>query len=549
LHKKPLALKKPTFYAFCPERTSTKIKCTFFCLTSRYHCAKMLKLIFVFTCLLLAVPCQAKIIIVNWDGSGDYLTIQEAINDSNNGDTVIVANGMYTGHGNRDIDFLGKAITLCSENGPKSCIIDCNGTEIDPHRGFYFHNGEDSNSVLDGFTIINGYGPNNGDLFSHGGAIFCIDSSPTINHCTFTGNWAEFGGGIDCRQSSACIINSTFTGNFANSWGGGLHFWEGNPIVSHCIISNNTSVQEGGGINYGGNQNPTISYCTISGNSAFGRGLGGGGINLSFGTSTTAARISYCTISRNVTDYSGGGIRLEGPITHSSLANVIINNCIITENSKSFRGGGIAFWGGNCVVDNCTISANTGLSMGTGIYCNASNVRVANSVIWSPIYGYEVVLDFTVVGAPGETVCEISYSNVDGGQTDVLYMDPYDCTLNWGPGNIDADPCFADVNNDDYHLKSQAGRWDPNSESWVLDDVTSPGIDAGDPMSPIGPEPFPNGGRINMGAYGGTVEASKSYFGDPVCEIVVAGDINGDCKVNFLDFRLMALHWLQDNNL
>jgi len=118
----------------------------------------------------------------------------------------------------------------------------------------------------------------------------------------------------------------------------------------------------------------------------------------------------------------------------------------------------------------------------------------------------------------------------------------------FGPGNIEADPLFADPNNGDYHLKSQAGRWDPNSQGWVKDDVTSPCIDAGDPMSPIGYEPFPNGGRINMGAYGGTTEASKSYFGEPVCETIVAGDINGDCIVNFKDFALMACHWLEDNN-
>ncbi len=80
----------------------------------------------------------------------------------------------------------------------------------------------------------------------------------------------------------------------------------------------------------------------------------------------------------------------------------------------------------------------------------------------------------------------------------------------------------------------------------MIDDVMSPCIDAGDPMSPIGYEPFPNGGIINMGAYGGTAEASKSYFGQPPCETIVAGDINGDCKVNFLDFRLLALHWLEE---
>ena len=140
-----------------------------------------------------------------------------------------------------------------------------------------------------------------------------------------------------------------------------------------------------------------------------------------------------------------------------------------------------------------------------------------------------------------------------------------------GTGNMDADPCFADpghwvkVNgpdqitepNDpnavwvdgDYHLKSRAGRWDFISESWIQDEVTSPCIDAGDPNSPIGMEPFPNGGIINMGAYGGTTEASKSYFGKPVCETIVSGDINGDCEVDFVDFAIMTLHWLQGDTL
>ena len=63
--------------------------------------------------------------------------------------------------------------------------------------------------------------------------------------------------------------------------------------------------------------------------------------------------------------------------------------------------------------------------------------------------------------------------------------------------------------NGDYHLKSQAGRWDPTSQSWIIDDVTSPCIDAGDPNSPVAFEPYPNGGVINLGAYGGTAEAAE----------------------------------------
>jgi len=63
-------------------------------------------------------------------------------------------------------------------------------------------------------------------------------------------------------------------------------------------------------------------------------------------------------------------------------------------------------------------------------------------------------------------------------------------------------------------------------------------------MSPIGLEPFPNGGRINMGAYGDTAEASESYFGKQVCETIVTGDINGDCVIDFEDLQLIAIHWL-----
>ena len=88
---------------------------------------------------------------------------------------------------------------------------------------------------------------------------------------------------------------------------------------------------------------------------------------------------------------------------------------------------------------------------------------------------------------------------------------------------------------------------EPNNKSRIQDDVTSPCIDADDPISAIGLELFPNGGVVNMSTHGGTAKASKSYFGDPVCETIVAGDINGDCRVDFSDVALMAAHWLVDN--
>ena len=141
----------------------------------------------------------------------------------------------------------------------------------------------------------------------------------------------------------------------------------------------------------------------------------------------------------------------------------------------------------------------------------------------------------------------MNYCNVQGG---------------WpGEGNIDVDPNFAkpgywdqngtphDADDDfwvdgDYHLCSQAGRWYRQSQTWVQDEVTSLCIDAGDPNGTIGVEPFPNGGRANMGAYGTGNKAGKSYFGEPVCETIIAGDINGDCVVDFEDLMIMISHWM-----
>jgi hypothetical protein len=87
----------------------------------------------------------------------EYPTIQAAIDAAIDGNMVTVLPGTYTGAGNRDIDFLGKAITVRGVSGPANCIIDCNGSPNEPHRGFYFHNGEGPNSILSGLTITNGY--------------------------------------------------------------------------------------------------------------------------------------------------------------------------------------------------------------------------------------------------------------------------------------------------------------------------------------------------------------------------------------------------------
>ena len=237
--------------------------------------------------------------------------------------------------------------------------------------------------------------------------------------------------------------------------------------------------------------------------------------------------LKNCKFISNFAVDDGGGICNE----HSSSPT--LTNCMFIGNCAEWGGAFRNY--GSPTLTNCIFFSNLANKDGGGFYTNSRNPTLTNCILWA---------------------------NSDRGGTDEFaqitresgtLVVNYSCIQGWtgtfgGVGNIGEDPLFEDSYNHDCHLKSQAGRWDPNSQSWVLDDVTSPCIDTGDPMTPIHLEPFPNGGIINMGAYGGTPEASKSYFGEPICTTIVAGDINGDCKIDFKDLAIMGRHWLEDNN-
>jgi hypothetical protein len=331
----------------------------------------------------------------------EYANIQDAINDCQDLDTVVIATGRYTGSGNRNINFRGKAITVRSTDPNNSqiiseTVIDCEGQG----RGFVFYMGEKADSTLSGLTIINGYG-------LLGGAIYCYNnSSPSITNCVIKTNSAVFGGGVACANSNT------------------------KPKITNCIITANAAIVGGGGF-----------YINVS--------------------------------------------------------SPIIRNCIISGNVAPDGGAFFSHNVGNPIITNCTISQNTASrSTGVIIYCyESSNITVQNSILWGNTAPYASQIKVGNSGAA--TSIQISYCNIQGGKENIISDD--NCTVEWGQGNINADPNFVNLGGltvsegftaGDYHLLGE-----------------SPCIDAGDPEfitepseTDIDGNPRISGAKIDIGA-------------------------------------------------
>jgi len=217
-------------------------------------------------------------------GTGDAPTIQAGIDLVAEGDTVLLADGVFQGSGNRDVEFGGKAITVRSESGnAKTCIIDCQ----DSGRGFWFRHGEAADSRLEFVSIING-------TAVLGGAISCeMGSSPVIEGCILSGNTSWYGGGIGCSfYSSPTISGCTITGN-ESSWmgGAGIHCDTNcSPTVVNCMISDNNSMLAAGIASWY-SSHPLIVNSTLCRNSA----IAGGAIHVLNSTAT----VRECVIAFN----------------------------------------------------------------------------------------------------------------------------------------------------------------------------------------------------------------------------------------------------------
>ena len=403
----------------------------------------MKKAVLFLTLVLLAVPCAAEIIIVDDGGYGDFDNIQAAIDDSNDGDIIYVLPGTYTGPGNRDIDFAGRAVTVTGVEPQDpyfvaATVIDCEGAG----RGFYFHTGEEANSVLAGLTVTNGYG-------DYGGGIRSDNSSPTIADCIVRDNSALYrGGGIYCYYSNPIIVGCAIRDNITTSvstsggyGGGGIYCYRNSPKIAACTITSNSSNTDGGGLYCGYMSVPNISNCEFIENTAtrWGGGICTGGTN---------PQATACVFNGNTAQY-GGGI-------YSDAGSQDFKSCTLVGNIAAVDGGGFYCAESGPILNNCTFRGNIAES-GSGGGILGNYVWVRNSIVW----------DNSDSGATVES------AQISGVSPEVYFSciqddDPNDANIPFGgadSNNIDDYPMFVRDASD-------------GGDGWG-DDPCTPGVDEG----------------------------------------------------------------------
>ncbi len=274
------------------------------------------------TCELMRNPCRS---------------IQYAIDVSHEGDVINVNTGKYF----ENIDFIGKAITVKSANGAKRTIIDGG----DRTTVVKFNNGETNSSVLDGFTIQNGYAK---------------------------GANCYLGGGITINSSSPTIKNCIIRWNTADTSGGGIFiFTLARPVIKNCEIVSNFG-ETGSGIYSGDFSFLKIIDCDIRGNrSKTGSVRSGAAVFFE----STQASITGCTIRGN----DGGGIA-------AGNSNLSVINCTVTGNKTDGWGGGILSSASDIDLINSTVSGNRADWHGGGIWIGKerqNNMSIVNSIIWN----------------------------------------------------------------------------------------------------------------------------------------------------------------------
>ncbi|MEI7901809.1 MAG: hypothetical protein WCK89_16265 [bacterium] len=426
--------------------------------------------------LMVAMPAQAATVYVNGAAGGNndgtswtdaYTTLADALaNVSDSGDQIWVAQGTYTESSqlainNSNLTIYGgftSGMTDLSQRDITNFVV-----KVDGNLAYRCFNITGANVTLDGLTIQRGnFGGYGGGIYNTGSGL--VVQSCVISNCTTTGEGAggdyHAGGGIYSTQPMQ-VLNSTVVNNKASTsgngyGGGGIYFNStGTLLVSNTVFQSNMAQDQSAG---------DKSYGT------------GGAIHM----------------------YAAGQLKAF--------------NCVFDSNGvlhyepgypdKTHRGGAIYFENNSAVgqIVNCTFYGNYVVyGYGGGIYSAGAPLYITNCIFWANTDNFTGKQIYSESGT-----VSINYGCFSGTTADDIYAGGMLTTNNI----ITSDPLFANAAGHDLHLQSRGGRW--TSSGWVKDSVISPCIDAGNPASACDNElPF-NGGRINLGAYGNTAQASKT---------------------------------------
>jgi|GEM_PF-4054534 len=325
-----------------------------------------------------AVPVSAAILPV----PADFATIQAAVDAAAPGDEVVIAPGIYTGDGNRDIDFHGKRITVRSADPADPAIvaatvIDCNGTHDEYHRGLIFQSGESDTATVDGIHIVNGRA-------TTGGAILCRNaSSPTIRRCIFSLNGAHSGNGtpVGCGgaiaaldESSPCVDSCLFDTNVAWRYGGAVYF--GPPSTSGAVSAATVT-----NCRFVGNITGSTSWLTAwpqRPQQPYGEGPNealagyGGGLYIGRGPYPVGGPVPPFRDSVEVSDclFRDNGAQTTGGL-YVVAGSAVVTRCSVVENTAGTNGG-CHISGSPAEVSHCLIRGNSATADVGGMRCAGS---------------------------------------------------------------------------------------------------------------------------------------------------------------------------------
>ena len=450
--------------------------------------------------------------------SSPYKTIQAAVNAASNGDIIKVAKGTYA----EAVEIKQKKVQLLGgfagggnygTANPQANVTIINGTSAAPCIYVQIDEREISGKLtISGFTIRNG----------QRGIELAEGWSPHLNNITIENNIIENnglqtgdqrGGGIGLEGNNVTIQNNIIRNNRSGRGAAigstrGSQYASVNFLIADNRIENNIGYEDhaGGAFICG---TGTITRNIFDGNEAArdcGYGWGGGILIFADSNTKTTVSLSFNVWRNNQAPDRGGAVFIDDGASVKMEHELLYNN-------KSKSSGSAVYVddldGVPSVLEmnNCTISGNP--SGGAALYVEASTASVQNSIFWDNGKDFETV---------------------DGGRLTVTY------TLTQqgytGTGNITSNPMFVNPANGNFHLQGN-----------------SPAIDAGNPASDYSKEPAPNGGRVNMGCYGNTPEATKSgsagidditqqswtMFPNPANEYVTIDRLPGSARVHIFD--------------